>query len=160
VSVLMRAADIEARALFVPGGLYGGVRETLGSFPARIAAAALLVDRSVLGALAAVVAGHYVATAAQTFLGAAIPATVAGDTGPILIAAALIAVVWWMQRQARSVPDRMVAQWIAAAIGVLVILTLWSGTSAISQPMPSPELPVIPLALQTRVAGWPTSLVG
>ena len=41
----LRAADVEARALFVPGGLYGSVRETLGELAAKVGASALLVDR-------------------------------------------------------------------------------------------------------------------
>src|SRR5262249_20116928 len=44
VSVVLRAADVEARALFVSGGLYGSVRETLGQAPATLSASALLVD--------------------------------------------------------------------------------------------------------------------
>ena len=69
LAAAFRAADVEARALFVPGGLYGSVRETLGGLAAKVAASALLVDRLVLGPLAAMVAGHYVAALAQMLFG-------------------------------------------------------------------------------------------
>src|SRR4249920_1039744 len=49
LSLAVRAVDIEARALFVPGGLYGSVREALGRLPAKVAVAAVLVERLVLG---------------------------------------------------------------------------------------------------------------
>jgi hypothetical protein len=57
LSFTVRAADLEARALFVPRRALQGVRDA-GSRPAAVAAAAL-ADRLMLGALAAVVAGHY-----------------------------------------------------------------------------------------------------
>src|SRR5262249_5155474 len=110
---MLRAADIEARALFVPGGLYGSVRETLGPLAARASAAGLLVDRIILGALAAVVAGHYAATLGRTLVG--VPsATIAGDAAPLVIAAACIALVWWTQRQGRSLNDQTVARLVGA----------------------------------------------
>ena len=61
-SFAVRAVDIEARALFVPGGLYGSVRDALGQRPAKLAVSALIVERLMLAPLAAVVAGHYAAT--------------------------------------------------------------------------------------------------
>ena len=42
LSAAFRAADVEARALFVPGGLYGSVKETLGGSAAKVGASALL----------------------------------------------------------------------------------------------------------------------
>src|SRR5262249_56135154 len=85
---MLRAADIEARALFVPGGLYGSVRETLGPLAGRVSIAGLLVDRIVLGALAAVVAGHHPATPRPTPLGAP-TAPPAAASPPLAIPAAV-----------------------------------------------------------------------
>ena len=89
--------------LFVPGGLYGSVRDTLGRIPAKIAAAALLVERLLLGPLAAIVAGHYAVAFGRTLVGAT-PGGV-GETAPMSIAIVLLGAVWWMQRQGRPVPD-------------------------------------------------------
>src|SRR5437762_1305416 len=57
----LRAVDLESCALFLPGGLYGAVREAFGNQTAKVAASALLVEQLLLGALAASAAGHYVA---------------------------------------------------------------------------------------------------
>jgi hypothetical protein len=73
LGVVVRAADIEARALFVRGGLSGSVRETLGDRAATVSASALLVDRLMLGALAAVVAGHYLVAFFRSVVGITVP---------------------------------------------------------------------------------------
>ena len=121
LSVVVRAADLEARALFVRGGLYGSVRETLGDRPAAIAVSALLADRLMLGALAAVVAGHYVVAFGRSVAGVTAPSLV-GDSGPMTFALAAIGIVWWLQRQGRSPGERTVAQAIGASVVVLLVL--------------------------------------
>ena len=60
-SLLARAADIESWALFIPGGLIGRVEHAIGSRAAPLAAAAMLVERLVLAALASVLIGSHVA---------------------------------------------------------------------------------------------------
>jgi len=62
----VRAVDVEARGLFVRGGLYGLVRRACGEALARSAASALLVERVLLGSLAAAVAGRYVVALLRT----------------------------------------------------------------------------------------------
>lgn len=138
LSIVLRAADVEARALFVPGGLYGSVRETLGQRLATISVSALLVDRLMLGALAAVVAGHYLVAFGKSFVGVTAPSLV-GDTGPVTLALIVIAIVWWLQRQGRSPLERTVAQAIGASIVVLVLLIFCATLSALfasSAPIP------------------------
>ena len=127
----IRAADVEARALFVPGGLYGSVRETLGGFAAKVGASALLVDRLVLGPLAAIVAGHYAAALAQMLFGRrATDAGLSGETFPALVAVGLLGGVWWLQRQGRSVPDRAVSRAIGYVVAFLAIIAAWGGATA------------------------------
>ena len=121
LGVVVRAGDLEARALFVRGGLYGSVRETLGERPAAIAVSALLADRLMLGALAAVVAAHYVVVFGRSVAGVTSPSLV-GDSGPMTFALAAIGIVWWLQRQGRSPGERTVAQAIGASVVVLVVL--------------------------------------
>ena len=60
LGVVVRAVDVEARGLFVRGGLFGLVREALGESASRVAASAHFVERVLLGPLAAAVAGRYV----------------------------------------------------------------------------------------------------
>jgi magnesium transporter len=123
VGIVLRAADVEARALFIPGGLYGSVRETLGQRLATVAISALIVDRLMLGALAAVVAGHYVVVFAETVVGAETPSLI-GDSGPLTIALTAIAVVWWSHRQGRLTRERTMAKVIGIAIAVLAFMSL------------------------------------
>ncbi len=145
----MRSADLEARALFVRGGLYGSVRETLGNRPAAVAAAALLADRLMLGALAAVVAGHYLVAFGRSVAGITAPSLV-GDSGPMTFALAAIGVVWLMQRQGRSPNERTVAQAVGGSVAVLLFLVVVATLSALfsaAAVSPLPPLSVRPLAL-------------
>jgi len=160
VSIVIRAADVEARALFVPGGLYGSVRETLGRVAARTSTAALLVDRLMLGALTAVLAGHYAITLARLVLKQS-SGTAGGDAGPIVVAAVVIALVWWMQRQGRVPSDSSVARLVGAAIIVLGALVSWAGVSAIGDSSSAQRLvPSIPATLAMIVARWPRWIGG
>src|SRR4051794_10920009 len=60
----LRAVDLESCALFIPGGVYGTAKEAYGARMSRVAAAALLVECLLFGALAASAAGHSLATVA------------------------------------------------------------------------------------------------
>ena len=133
IGMLLRAADVEARALFVPGGLYGSVRETLGPIAARTAAAALLVDRLVLGSLAAVLVGHY-AIALSRSIGGSAGITVSGDTAPLVIAATVIALLWLLQRQGRALQDHTVARLIGASVGVLGLFLIGAAIAVLRSP--------------------------
>ena len=139
LSIVVRAADLEARALFVRGGLYGSVRETLGNRPAAVAVSALLADRLMLGALAAVVAGHYMVAFGRSVAGITAPSLV-GDSGPMTFALAAIGVVWWLQRQGRSPGEHRVARAMGASVVVLFILAISAALSALSS-----SRPLIPL---------------
>ena len=161
LSFAVRSADLEARALFVRGGLYGSVRDTLGNRPAAVAAAALLADRLMLGALAAVVAGHYLVAFGRSVAGVTSPSLV-GDSGPMTFALAAIGVVWLMQRQGRSPDERTVAQAVGASVGVLLFLAVSATISALFSTAaagPLPPLSPRPLALAAAF-GFVLSAIG
>ena len=61
LGALLRATEIESWACLIPGGLVGRVKYALGGRASRAAMAFTLVERLVLGALASVVVGHYIA---------------------------------------------------------------------------------------------------
>ena len=65
VGVLVRAADIESWASFIPGGLVGRTEQAFGARAGRSASAIVLVERFLLAALASVVVGRYVAGVRQ-----------------------------------------------------------------------------------------------
>jgi magnesium transporter len=156
LSIAVRAVDIESRALFVPGGLYGSVRDTLGRLPARFAAAASFVERLMLGPVAAVVAGHYFAAMTRAVFGVIPggPAGLTGDDGTAALAVVLLGIVWWLQRQARVVSDRALSQAVGASVAVLVVVAGWAGASARSNGahLPPLHLPaMLPLAWRGTV---------
>jgi magnesium transporter len=153
LSGLVRAADLEARALFVRGGLYGAVRQTFGRRLATISASALLVDRLMLGALAAAVVGHYVAAFSRTVVGNSVLSLV-GDSGPMTLALASIGIVWWLQRQGRSPLERTVAQALGVSVAVLILLVVCAAVSALfssSVSLPLDVRAVRPLAVATAL---------
>jgi magnesium transporter len=141
-SLAFRAADVDARARLVPGGLYGSVRATLGKLPATVAASALLVERLMLGALAAALAGQYVTTAVQMVVGIA-PTGVPADSGPFAAALLAIAAAWILQRQGRAGRNPTNATAIGMAVAVLGLLVVWAFASAVfgaRWPVPLPSL--------------------
>jgi magnesium transporter len=131
VAVALRAVDIEARALFVPGGLYGSVRDALGGLTAKVAASALIVERLMLAPLAAVVAGHYVGALVPLPAGP-LPGgrQLTGNDGIVAVAVTVLGAVWWLQRQGRRVPDRALSRLVGASAAVLFVLVVWGVMTA------------------------------
>ena len=121
------------------------MRETLGQRLATIAVSALLVDRLMLGSLAAVVVAHYLVAFGRSVVGVTTPSLV-GDSGPMTLALAAIAIVWWLQRQGRSPLERTVAQIIGASVIVLVLLAVCATVSVLFSSR-------TPIPLNTRPAG-------
>ena len=160
-SVLIRAADIEARALFIPGGLPGSVRETLGQRLAILAASALLVDRLMLGAIAAVVAAHYLVAFGQAVVGVTTPALL-GDSGPMTLALLIVWIVWWVLREGRAVREDLVARIVGASAGVLVLLVLAGTASALLSPVGSIPLRAPPVEVLSVITalGFVLSALG
>jgi magnesium transporter len=164
-SAAARAADVEARALFIPGGLYGSVRQTLGGIAAKTAASGLLLDRLMFGSLAATVAGHYVAAVSGALFHAPLPGpALSPDTLPVLVAVLVIGIVWWLQRQGRSVPDHAVSRAIGVIVVALAVVAAWAGMTLLVRPSYAVPLPVSPLTelprgLVLQLHAWPPALL-
>src|SRR5579871_242980 len=130
--VALRAADIESCGLFVPGGLSGTVREALGKRAGRAAAASELADYLLAGALAAVVAGHYVASLARAFFGTRIEGNVTTDDLSVAIAVFIVGALWVWQRQGRLMTTSLVTRTVTAVFWLLVLVVLWASATAIA----------------------------
>jgi magnesium transporter len=150
LSVLLRAVDVEARALFVPGGLFGLVRDALGIRAARVAVSALTIERLMLAPLAAVVAGHYL-VALVPRISNALPGArpLTGHDGPVAVAMALLAGLWLLQRRGRPMPDRTVNRAIGVSIGVIVVIAGWGLATAWVRHTGLPPFHLPPVALWT-----------
>jgi magnesium transporter len=144
VGVWLRAVDVEARALFVPGGLFGSVRETLGRGLATVAAAALVAERLLLGPVAAAVAGRYVARLLSIRAGADdVTAGLISD-GSTAAAVALLAGVWWLQRRGRWFATPAISRAITYVVTLLVVALCWGGLTALMRGSPVPPPPAVP----------------
>ncbi len=108
VGFAVRGVDLEASALFLPGGAYGAARHAFGRPTAIVAASLLLLDDVLLGVLAAGAAGH---------------ALTGRDDPAVVVGVCLIGVVWWWCRQGRTIaiPTTTRVLWTAVAVVALTI---------------------------------------
>jgi hypothetical protein len=144
VGICLRAVDVEARALFIPGGLFGGVREAFGPGTAAVAVSALAAERLLMGPLAAAVAGRYIARLLSVWSGAdAFTAGLISD-GATAAAVALLAYVWWMQRLGRWLTTQTITRAVAAVVSVLVVAVGWGAVTGLVRGASLPPLPPLP----------------
>ncbi len=140
VGFLLRAVDIEARSLFVPGGLFGSVRETLGGGLATIAVSTHVAERLLLGPVAAAVAGRYAVRFLSVWAGADdVRAGLVSDVSTAA-AVALLAYVWWIQRRGRWFTTQTISRTSAAVVTVLVIAVGWGAVTAHRSWRPPPAI--------------------
>jgi magnesium transporter len=126
VAALARAIDIESWALFVPGGFVSRVRTAFGPRAAPAAAAAALVERLILTALASIVIGHYVAGVVATAIaGWRFTGYVRPEDLAIVIAIASIGWLWIRARIGRDLVRDAMARGVWIGIAVLLITMVW-----------------------------------
>ncbi len=136
----VRAVDVEARSLFVRGGLYGFVRQPLGDPAARIAASALLVERMLLGPLAAAVAGRYVVGVVRASVSPEMTQAAAENTA-VAAAVGVLLAVWIGQRRGRMFPHTGISRGVAASAIVLATTAVWAAATAAARGGAWPPLP-------------------
>src|SRR5262245_46364887 len=91
LGAFVRAMDLESWALFIPRGLVGRARVAFGPVTGRVTAAAVLIERMFLAALAASVTAHYGASLAVKALGGSgLTGLLAGGVVVVLLLAALL----------------------------------------------------------------------
>ncbi len=149
---VLRAADIQSWALFVPGGLPGRVNEAFGHRPATAAAAFVLVERLLFAALVSCVAGHYIVSLLVTVLGLSRLAehVTAGDLATAA-AASILCVLWLRARLGRRVGAGVFERWVWVPLAALLVTAIWGLASwmASGEPLPLPvfHVPQPPFAL-------------
>ncbi len=126
VAAAARAIDIESWALLLSGGLVGRVRRAFGTRAARAAAAVLLAERLMVGALAAIVFGHYAATVAVTAIaGWRFSRYARPEDLATLFGAAAIGVIWIRKRSGRDIGRDPLSRGVWIAVGILVLTMIW-----------------------------------
>src|SRR4051794_29456948 len=137
VSVLARAADIESWALFIPGGLIGRAEPAFGVRAAPLTAAAMLVERLVLAALACVLVAHHVADFVVAGV-AGWPATARLTSAEVASALAIVVLgaLWLRARMGQDVRPRLVARGVWVGVGILAGIVVWAGLTVVHRGVP------------------------
>jgi len=154
LAAVVRAIEIESWALLIPGGLVSRVASAFGARAVGLAKAVALIERVLLGALACVVIGHYIASVSATAIaGWRFTGYVRPEDPATLVAIGIIGVLWLPTRIGRDIGRGPLARavWIGVAILLVAIvwglLTLTRGGVIVSSLATMP--PVSP------VTGWP-----
>jgi magnesium transporter len=143
IGVCVRAVDVEARGLFVRGGLYGLVREPLGEAAGRIAMSALLVERTLFGALAAAVAGRYMVGLIRAGISPQMSQAAAENTA-VAVAVVLLVVVWIGQRRGRLFSNVTASRMVVGATIALATTIAWAAASLVRGAASWPPIPYTP----------------
>ena len=136
-SLMARGADIESWALFIPGGLIGRVEQAIGPRATPLTAAAMLVERLVLAALASVLIGSHVADFIVAALaGWPAAARLTSHEVPGVVAAVLLGVLWLRARLGQDLPSRLVARGVWIGVALLAGITVWGAITIVRHQVP------------------------
>ena len=125
LAAMLRAIDIESWAFLIPGGLVRRVTYAFGGRAARVATAVTLVERLVLGALASVVVGHYIAdVVVMAIAGLRFEGSVGAEDLATLIAVVMVGWLWLRARIGRDIDHDLWARAVWIGIGILALTTV------------------------------------
>src|SRR5438094_387158 len=141
LGLLCRRLDVESWALFIPGGLSGRIEQAFGPRMSIAGAAAVLLERLLLAALACAVFGHYAASLAFAVAGSA---RLQHATIEDVSSMAAVLVLGWLWIRARrghllNVQERARRVWIAT--GVVLAIVAWGAITALVNARWPPPLP-------------------
>ena len=150
LSAFVRAIDIESWALFIPGGFLARLQHAFGPRVVRLGAAAGLVERLFLAALAAVLVGHYAAGVVATAIAGWRPT---GQLKPedlaTLVAVMLIGAVWIRARNGFNLGLGATARGVWIGVGILALTTGWGLFTVIRSMVPLSSLLSLPSPVTT-----------
>ncbi len=153
VGVFVRAVDIESWALLVPGGVVARVHQAFGVRAAKAAAAANLVERLLLAALACILIGQYASTVTLTAIaGWRLTGYVRPEDFATIAAVSVAGLLWIRARIGRDMTTDRIASGVWIAVGILSILTVWAGITAVRH-HPSWSMLTVP-PLPVGASGW------
>jgi magnesium transporter len=131
VAAFVRAIDVESWALLIPGGFITRVTGAFGMRASGLARAAVMVERVLLGALASVVIGHYVASVSATAIaGLRFTGFVRPEDLATLVAIAVIALLWLPTRIGRDVGRDALARAVWIGVAILLVTIAWGVATA------------------------------
>lgn len=154
VAAFARATDIESWSLLVPGGFVGRVGLAFGARAATMAKAASFIERVLLGVLASVVIGLYVARVSATAIGGwRLTGYVRPEDLATPVAIATIGVLWIRIRIGRGIARERMAAAIWIAVGILMLTVIWALLTVAHRGI-HPSLLIAPLPA-LPFTGWP-----
>ena len=136
VGAFVRAIDIESWALLVPGGVVARVDQAFGPRAAKAAAAAGLVERLLLAALACVI-GRAVrgSTVALTAIaGLRLTGYVRPEDFATVVAVLMVALLWLRARSGWISTSDRTARGVWIAVGILTLVTIWGFVTLDARP--------------------------
>ncbi|HEY7188674.1 MAG TPA: CBS domain-containing protein, partial [Vicinamibacterales bacterium] len=151
-----RSVDLESWALLVPGGFVGRVTLAFGARVAELAAAAALIERLLLGALAAVVVGHYLSGVAITAIaGLRFTRFVQPEDVSTVLAVGAIGVLWVRARLGREIGRDAIARGVWIGIGILVATIVWGVVTLVRERATTPFASLASIPVPNPISGWP-----
>ena len=132
VGMALRAVDIEGAALFIPGGLYGAAKQAFGRRASKAAAAVLVVEHMLFGALAAAAAGRALGAigAPLRLVVPSLPVTALDDLSTATAVVVIGAVALWL-RQGELLPQKAVIRTVGTFVAMTVLLAAWAALTAV-----------------------------
>src|SRR5262245_44397670 len=132
LGAFVRAMDLESWALFIPRGLVGRARVAFGGLTGRVTAAAVLVERMFLAALAASVTAHYGASLVVKALGGTgLTGLLAVEEVVVLLSVVLIGLLWIRTRIDLNPTGDVFAKGVWIGVGILTTVAVWGLITAI-----------------------------
>jgi magnesium transporter len=145
LGLLCRRLDIESWALFIPGGLAGRIEHAFGPRTSIAGAAAVLLERLLLTALACAVFGHYAASLALAVFGSArVQRHATVEDVSTMAAVLVLGWLWVRARRGHLLNVQQRARRIAWAIAIVAVVVAWAAVTALVRTDWPPALPQIP----------------
>ena len=146
LAAFVRAIDVESWALLIPGGFISRVTGAYGVRASGLARAAVLVERVLLGALAAVVIGHYVASVSATAIaGWRFTGFVRPEDLATVVAVTVIGLLWLPIRIGRAISRDTLARAVWIGVAILLVTITW-GVASVARGIAFSTLAVPPPA--------------
>jgi len=134
----LRAVDLEAAALFIPGGAYGTARHAFGAGVSRLTGAALLSELLLFAAMMASAGGHALAAILVAVPGLSTAARqITLDDTSMFLAVCLIGAAWLGVRQGRTLSTTWMTRSVLAGLAILLLVFILAVVAAAAgHPLP------------------------
>ena len=154
LAAFVRAIDIESWALLIPGGFVARIANAFGYRATGLAKALILVERILLGALASVVIGHYVASvSATTIAGWRFTGYVRPEDLATVVAVGVLGALWLPARIGREIGRDPMSRGIWVGVSLVLGTMVWGVITLARRDLTLSAVTVLPSI--RSITGWP-----